>query len=185
MGVSEDETQGVILEVNCETDFVGRDEKFLAFSHKLVKSAIDSSAFETADLLNTSVPESEGITFDQERQTLSGKTGENIQLRRVAQLKGAFVGHYVHGGRIGVLVALDKAAPQCAKDVAMHIAASKPAAISEADMDPGVVQNEKDIFIAQAKESGKPDNIIEKMVEGRVSKFLKVVFIESTFCQRC
>ena len=83
------------------------------------------------------------------------------------------MGQYVHGGKIGVLVALDKPLPDLAKDIAMHVAASKPSAISESEMDPELVKNERDVFAAQARESGKPDNIVEKMVEGRIAKFLK------------
>ena len=172
-GISEDGAQGVILELNCETDFVGRDENFLAFADKLLHGALNSNISEEAALLNAITPGSDNISFDQERQNLSSKTGENVQLRRMSRLEGQNVNFYVHGGKIGVLVALDKPLPELAKDVAMHIAATNPSAISEADMDAALVESERNIFIAQAKESGKPDNIIEKMVEGRVSKFLK------------
>ncbi len=172
-GISEDGAQGVILELNCETDFVGRDENFLAFADKLLHGALNSNISEEAALLNAITPGSDNVSFDQERQNLSSKTGENVQLRRMSRLEGQNVNFYVHGGKIGVLVALDKPLPELAKDVAMHIAATNPSAISEADMDAALVESERNIFIAQAKESGKPDNIIEKMVEGRVSKFLK------------
>lgn len=171
--VSENGCSAVILELNCETDFVGRDENFLAFADKLLQGAIEGNISDEAVLLKSLVPGSDSVSFDQERQNLSSKTGENVQLRRINCLEGQNVSYYIHGGKIGVLVALDKVLPELAKDIAMHIAATNPSAISEADMDPALIESERNIFIAQAKESGKPDNIIEKMVEGRVSKFLK------------
>jgi elongation factor Ts len=108
------------------------------------------------------------------------KLGENIQVRRVAFVAEGHIGHYCHGDRIGVLVALDVNNPSLAKDIAMHIAASNPAAVYPEEISKELIEKEKEIFIAQASESGKPMDIIQKMVEGRVSKFLKEI---SLTCQ--
>ena len=121
------------------------------------------------------LPVSDG-TVDEARRTLIAKIGENIQIRRIVFVTSdEAVGGYLHGSRIGVLVAMKGGNPALAKDLAMHIAASKPLVVREAEVPQEEVAREREIFIAQAKESGKPDAIIEKMVEGRIKKFLAEV----------
>ena len=114
--------------------------------------------------------------MEKTRQDLSAKIGENVQIRRMALLESdGMVGSYLHGNRIGVLVAINQRAPELAKDLAMHIAATNPQAIDAERVPADIIQREREVFIAQSKESGKPDHIIEKMVSGRISKFLKEI----------
>src|SRR5262249_23946191 len=115
-------------------------------------------------------------SIEQARAELSAKIGENIQIRRLRCLHSdGFIGSYLHGGRIGVLVAITKREPELARDIAMHIAAANPQAVDAARVPADVVNREREIFIAQSRESGKPDHIIEKMVSGRIAKFLKEI----------
>lgn len=169
---SEDGKRAMILEINCETDFVGRDESFLAFANMVADRAVAEGATDVDAIMALTV---EGdTTIDQKRQELVAKIGENIKLRRVDMINSdGGVGHYLHGGRIGVIVAVNPANEDLAKDVAMHVAASKPKVVKADDMPAEVLTAEREIYMAQAKESGKPEEIIAKMVEGRVAKFLK------------
>lgn len=160
-----DNTVAFMAEVNSETDFVARDTSFNEFANKVAAEGLVNSVSDLAAM---------PAAIEEERMQLVNKIGENIQLRRVALLESTgTIGAYIHGGRIGVLVALDKNEQALAKDVAMHIAASNPASISEKDIPADLLERERDIFIDQAKQTGKPDNIIEKMVEGRIKKFIK------------
>ncbi len=174
IAMAPDNKTAVLLEVNCQTDFVGRDENFVAFSDELAQAILHNEANDIAAALALA-PAKSAKTFEEWRTQLVSKLGENIQARRFAKLEANMVGQYCHGNRIGVLVALDVVDEALARDVAMHIAASNPLAISAAGVPAEVIAKEKEIFTAQAKETGKPDNIIEKMIEGRVSKFLKEV----------
>ena len=167
-------TQAVILEINSETDFVSRDENFLQFSETLSTHALNVLPVDAAALLSATVADTEE-TFDAERKKLIAKVGENVQLRRLSCMQGQGVGGYVHGNRIGVLVKLSKNNVELAKDIAMHIAAVNPQAISAEELDQDSLAKEREIYLAQASNSGKPENIIEKMVEGRVSKYIKEV----------
>ncbi|MFU8797183.1 MAG: translation elongation factor Ts [Gammaproteobacteria bacterium] len=154
------ETQGMLsamVEVNCETDFVGRDENFINFSQQVAQSALTNNSTAT-DLCEA------------DRQALVAKIGENIQIRRVAVLAAS--GIYLHGSRIGVLIKLEGGTPELAKDLAMHIAASNPQVVNPEEVPADLVQKEKEIFMAQALESGKPKEIIEKMIGGRIKKYL-------------
>ena len=169
-------TVGHILEINCETDFVARDENFKKFAQALAKCGIDSQSNELSELMAQPMPEFDGMSAEQAREALVVKIGENIQVRRLGTLAAdGIVGHYLHGDRIGVLVALDKADAELAKDVAMHVAATNPMALDADEIPASVLDKEREIVSAQAKESGKPDNIVEKMVEGRIQKFIKEV----------
>lgn len=177
-----DNTAAMMVEVNCQTDFVGRDENFVAFSDQLAEAMLKNNIVCTEKAL-TLKPNNNHDSFDAWRKELINKIGENIQLRRAVKLdsKGA-IGQYCHSNRIGVLVALDKADEALARDIAMHIAASNPLAITPDEVSADLIAKEKEIFTAQAQESGKPANIIEKMVAGRVSKFLKeVALVEQPF----
>lgn len=156
---------GVMVEVNSETDFVARDDSFLAFVNRVAEQAFATRQDDVAALM---VGELETA-----REALVQKIGENIGVRRIAKLEAPVVGTYVHSNnRIAVLTALSGGDQELAKDIAMHVAAVNPQVLKPEDMSAEVVAAEKDIYIAQAAESGKPAEIIEKMVSGRVSKFL-------------
>lgn len=165
--VAEDGSYGVVVEVNSETDFVARDENFLAFVGKVVDAAFDGRQTDVAALM-------EG-ELEAAREALVQKIGENIGVRRIELVDAddGIVGAYVHGNnRIAVLTELKGGDQDLAKDVAMHVAAVNPQVVSPDDMPQDVVDKEKEIFTAQAQESGKPPEIIEKMIGGRIKKFL-------------
>ena len=168
--------QAMILEVNCETDFVAKDENFQGFSNQLADALLDQPGA-TADSAGELPLNNKGTqTVEAARQELVTKLGENISIRRFARLNktaGGTLGIYVHGIRIGVIVDLSADNPGLAKDLAMHIAASNPLCVNEEDVAPQVLENERQILLAQARQSGKPDEIIEKMVGGRIKKFLR------------
>jgi len=172
---SADETSAVMIEINSETDFVARDENFTNFSESVAQAALNSSASDVAILSEHAL--SAGHTIEQARQQLVAKIGENIKLRRMARLQceGGVVGYYLHGSRIGVMVAVKNGTEALAKDIAMHIAASKPMVVNRDQVSAEAIENERDIFTAQAKESGKPQEIIDKMIEGRINKFIDEV----------
>lgn len=173
VAVSSDKRTAVMIEVNSETDFVARDASFKAFADQAIQHALASKVDTVEALMQQTA---NGSTLDDSRQELVHKIGENIQVRRIHWVKAeGIIGAYLHGDRIGVLVALDKENETLAKDIAMHIAASKPESISETDVPAALIEKEKEIFRAQAKESGKPDNIIEKMIEGRIRKYFEEI----------
>ena len=157
---------GVVVEINSETDFVARDEGFQGFVQTVVDAAFDSKQTDMAALMSG---ELESL-----REALVQKIGENISPRRVSNIDATVVGGYVHSNnRIAVIVGLSGGDEALAKDVAMHVAAVNPAVVSSDQMSAEVVAAEKEIYAAQARESGKPEEIIEKMIAGRVNKFLK------------
>lgn len=170
-----DAQSAVMLEVNSETDFVARDTGFMAFAAACGQTALASN-IKQVDELKTMPLVNESMTVEEARQQLVAKIGENIQLRRLTTLttQGA-IGTYLHGTRIGVLVAIDGKDVQVAKDIAMHIAASKPKVIQPADVSSELIEQERVIYSAQAAESGKPQAIIDKMVDGRIQKFLSEI----------
>jgi elongation factor Ts len=161
-----------IVEVNCETDFVAKDANFVDFTALVADAVITGKPDSVEALMATAT--GEGSTLEEARQNLVAKIGENIQVRRfqIMDVAGGTVGSYLHGARIGVIVDMKGGDADLAKDVAMHIAASKPACVSEKDVPPEMVEKEKEILIAQAESSGKPREIIEKMIEGRLRKYL-------------
>ena len=157
---------GVVVEINSETDFVARDEGFQGFVQTVVDAAFDSKQTDMAALMSG---ELESL-----REALVQKIGENISPRRVSNIDATVVGGYVHSNnRIAVIVGLSGGDEALAKDVAMHVAAVNPTVVSSDQMSAEVVAAEKEIYAAQARESGKPEEIIEKMIAGRVNKFLK------------
>ena len=165
--MAEDGSYGIVAEINSETDFVARDENFLAFVGKVADAAFAGRQTDVAALM-------EG-ELEAAREALVQKIGENIGVRRIELVTAdaGVVGAYVHGNnRIAVLVELKAGDQDLAKDVAMHVAAVNPQVVSPADMPEEVVAKEKEIYTAQAAESGKPPEIIEKMIGGRVKKFL-------------
>jgi len=174
--VTDDGKQAVMLEINSETDFVARDENFLQFAQTVSEAALNSKVDNIQQLLSTQLP-SQAQSVDEARKALIGKVGENINLRRIGstQHPNSLVGTYLHGGRIGVIVELDGGNIELAKDIAMHIAASRPIVVEPSDVPAELVAKEQEIFAAQAATSGKPPAIIEKMVAGRLKKFLDEV----------
>lgn len=164
--VAADGKSAYIAEINCETDFVARDENFQAFAAMVAEKglAAQSNDFDKLD----------GV--EEARQQLVHKLGENIQLRRAYFMTASgAVYAYNHGSRIGVLIGMDVANETLGKDIAMHIAALNPLAIDESNLDKSLLAKERDIASDQARQSGKPENIIEKMVEGRIAKYIKEV----------
>ncbi|OGT97139.1 MAG: translation elongation factor Ts [Gammaproteobacteria bacterium RIFOXYB2_FULL_38_6] len=162
--------KALMAEFNSETDFVARGDDFIEFANRIAQAALENDAADIEAMNNLTI---DGKSVEDIRQGLIAKMGENIQLRRMILLESSgVVGSYLHNGRIGVLVALDKPELELAKEIAMHIAAMRPIAVSGDDIPEELVAREKEVFTAQAKESGKPDNIIEKMIGGRINKFL-------------
>lgn len=157
-----------MMEVNSETDFVARDEGFLAFGSKLIDAA---SANKINDINVLNETEVDGVKISDLRNTLVAKIGENISPRRVISVEGDNLGAYVHGGRIGVISILNGGDEELAKDIAMHIAAASPQYVKPEDVPAEVVEKEKEIQIEIAIQSGKPAEIAEKMVVGRMKKF--------------
>ena len=174
--VSADGKTGILLEVNSETDFVARDDNFLNFANGVADRVLATKETDMAKLLETAMVEGGSDSIETTRSALVQKIGENIQVRRsyVVESEG-LVSAYVHSGKIGVLVALNGGNDDLGKDVAMHVAASNPLVVNPDQVDQATLDKEKEIFSAQAAESGKPADIIEKMVQGRISKFLKEV----------
>ncbi|MFQ5469578.1 MAG: translation elongation factor Ts [Gammaproteobacteria bacterium] len=178
MNISDDGKSAALVEVNCETDFVAKGDDFTSFANAVLE-AVQANNPADVNALNELVL-SDGKTVTIVRQELVAKLGENINVRRFATVnsESGVIGGYLHGTRIGVLVDLDGGQPDLAKDVAMHVAASKPLAISDKDVPADVIEKEKEIFSEQAAESGKPAEIIEKMVSGRIRKFLAEITLD-------
>ena len=174
LATSADGKQASLVEVNCETDFVAKDKQFQAYCTQLAGLVLGSD-IDTVEALGAATLES-GLSAEQARLELVTKIGENIRIRRLQNMRSEHtIAGYLHGNRIGVLVEYSGGDATLGKDVAMHVAASRPACVSEEDVDEEVLAKERGIFKAQAEASGKPENIIEKIVEGRVKKFLKEI----------
>jgi len=174
VSVADDGKSAAIVEVNCETDFVAKNDDFRAFVNDVAKLADRDRPADVAAL--SALTLASGETVDARRVALVQKIGENIALRRFARVEAkGRIASYVHGARIGVLVDITGGDAVLGKDVAMHIAASKPTAVSQDQVPADVVAKERSIAAARAAESGKPANIVEKMVEGAVAKFLSEV----------
>lgn len=174
IGVRVEEGIAVIVEVNCETDFAARGDNFRRFVTTVTDTIFDSKTTDVEKLL------ADGL--ETIREELVQKIGENISIRRAARLEGA-VANYIHtNGKIGVLVELEGGSGELGKNVAMHIAAVNPLYIDSSEVPADIVSSEKEIFVAQAAESGKPPEIVEKMVQGRVNKFLAgISLVEQPF----
>ena len=174
IAINDANTVAVMVEINSETDFVARDDNFLNFCDKVANAALAAGETDAAKIAELKLED--GSTVEEARQALVQKIGENIQVRRAAKLEtdGA-IGAYVHGGRIGVLVALKGGDAELGKDVAMHVAAVNPMVISGDQVPAEVLEKEKEIIRAQPDMEGKPAEIVEKMLGGRINKFLKEV----------
>ena len=170
LATSDDGRHAVMVEVNSETDFVAKDGNFNAFANAVAAKALATAPADVDALLASDL---DGQTVEEARQALIAKIGENIQVRRFVRTDtDATLGGYVHGGKIGVLVEVEGGDAELAHDVALHIAAMNPEFISDDDVPADVIAKEKDILVAQAADSGKPAEIIEKMVTGRLRKHL-------------
>jgi len=172
--IAADGKAGALVEINCETDFVAKNEEFLSFAGALAELVV---AQKPADVDALSHLPFDGASVDEARKSLVGKIGENLAIRRfVRMVADGKLASYIHSGaKIGVLVDVCGGDAVLAKDLAMHIAASKPIALNAAEVPAAVVEKEREIATAKAAESGKPANIVEKMVEGSVQKFLREV----------
>lgn len=170
--IADDGNYGVLIEVNSETDFVARDENFLNFAEQVLDAAFNNKSADVAALLEGGLEET--------RQALVQKIGENINLRRVERVafedaNAGIVESYIHNNKIGVLVAITGGEESLARDIAMHIAAVNPMVTRAEDVPEDVLAKESEIYSAQAKESGKPEEIVKKMIEGRLRKFVAEV----------
>lgn len=175
LALSADRKKAVILEINSETDFVARDENFMNFAEAVAQTALINNS-QTIEALSQTQLDNKETTVEQARQELVSKIGENIQIRRMEQVQSeGIIGSYIHSSKIGVLVCLKNGDEELAKGIAMHIAASKPLVVRNDQVSAEAIENEREVFTAQAKESGKPQAIIDKMIEGRIEKFLQEV----------
>jgi len=163
-----------LIEINSETDFAAKDSKFKDFASEVAEYLVNNKITDMADLSSI---------FEEKRQSLIQSIGENIQLRRLQTLdvpSGGCIGAYLHSdGKLGALVSIDTDNMELAKDLAMHVSATNPTCLQSEDIDPELLQRERSIFLAQAEESGKDESIMEKMVEGKVKRFLSEVTLVS------
>jgi elongation factor Ts len=173
--LSDDKKTAAMVEVNCETDFVAKKEDFQGFAASIAKRVLADDPADIDALLAMPLNDADSSTIEDTRKSLIASIGENISVRRFIRIESSNpMACYSHGVRIGVLVDYSGGDATLGKDLAMHIAAHdpRPVCISEDQVPPELVEGERNIFTAQARESGKPDNIIEKMIEGRIRKFL-------------
>jgi len=181
--ISEDSKTAVILEVNCETDFVAINEAFVAFSNAVAKQIVNSNVATVEELLEAKYIEDQNVTIKDALTALIAKLGENMNIRRFEKLavENGGINGYIHGdGKIGVLVQLDCATTNnelltVAKDIAMQVAATNPLFLDDNNVDHEMLDKEREIYRVQALNEGKPEKIVEKMVEGRIQKYLKEV----------
>jgi len=167
---SNDGKSGAIVEVNSETDFVAGGDEFGAFAQAVADAVLKAGPADLEAVM--SLPMAAGQTVEEARRALVAKIGENIQVRRFGLIKAAGeLGDYLHGSRIGVLVAMNSGTADLARDVAMHVAASRPQYVSNDQVPADVVAKEKEILMEQSRQEGKPEEIVEKMVIGRLKKF--------------
>ncbi len=176
VAVSADGARGALVEVNCETDFVAREEEFRAFVGAVAERVLADGVTDVSALGALPVGQG-GPSIDERRLELVAKIGENMTVRRAEVVESADgrIGAYVHGGRIGVLVDVSGGDEVVAKDVAMHVAASQPLSVDADGLPAGVLAKEREILLAQVADSGKPPEIQEKMISGRLAKYLKEV----------
>jgi elongation factor Ts len=169
--------RAAMVEINCETDFVAKGDDFAAFAQAVADSVLQHAPTDIDALMSLPIASDDAVSVEAKRQALISKLGENIQVRRFHHMAadGGKIGVYLHGSRIGVLVDLKGGDDALAKDIAMHVAASRPLCVSENDVPPELLEKERAIFTAQAESSGKPAEIIDKMVQGRLKKYLSEI----------
>lgn len=175
IALEEDQRAAAMVEVNCETDFVAKEPAFKEFVDLIARRVLEEEPADDAAL--SALLLEEGQTIEERRRELIGRIGENMNVRRFVRIRSASgrLSAYLHGGRIGVLVEADGSADmleQAGKNVAMHVAASRPLCVGESDVPADVLEKERAILVAQAEDSGKPSEIVEKMVQGRLKKYL-------------
>ncbi len=177
ISISADGKLGAMIEVNCETDFVAKNDDFLAFTRNLAALVVNANPADVTALSAMKIGES---TAEDARAQLIGKIGENVTVRRYTRvLAQGKLASYVHGAKIGVLIDVVGGDEVLAKDIAMHIAASKPRALDASGIAPDLIDAERRVAIEKAKEAGKPEAMLEKIAEGTVQKFLKEVTLLS------
>ncbi len=178
IAINDEKSEGAIVEVNSETDFVAKDENFIEFAEAVGAAVLADKPVDIPAL--SSLPLETGESIEETRANLVSKIGENIQIRRFELIttEEGSLSSYLHGERIGVLLSMIGGDEQLGKDIAMHIAASNPACVSEEQVPEDVLAKEKEILVAQAEGSGKPAEIIEKMVQGRLRKYLSEITLE-------
>lgn len=171
--ISADGKHGVLIEVNCETDFVARDDSFSTFAERVADYAAARRPESMDQLLNGILQSGERV--EEARHTLIGRVGENVSVRRFesVEVEEGRISGYLHGRKIGVLVSVQRGTEALGHDLAMHIAASNPLGIDESGIPENELIREREIYLSQAKDTGKPPNVIEKIVDGRMKKYLR------------
>ena len=179
--ISDSAKLGAMVEVNCETDFVAKNDDFLAFADNVAKLIAEKNPIDIDALL--ALPMADGDTAEEIRVSLVGKIGENVSIRRFERIEtDGQLAQYIHGKKSGAMVNLSASDATLGKDIAMHIVASKPAYICKDDVPAEVIAKERNIYTAQTAESGKSADIVAKMVDGRITKFLaEISLLEQTF----
>jgi elongation factor Ts len=179
--ITSDCKAALMLEINCETDFVARDQSFVDFANFVAAQGLVAKISDVNSLIKLNIGGQK--TVEQAREDLVAKLGENINIRRVVNMfSEGTIGYYLHGNRIGVLVQLSVEDNDLARNVAMHIAAAKPLAVNVTDLSPELLAKEKEIYLAQIKDSGKPEAILEKMISGKVQKFInEAVLLQQSY----
>ena len=172
IGIKQDSHKTVLVEINCETDFVANDENFKDFVEQVLKIALEQEVSSIHELLTVRV---NNKSLKEVANELSAKVGEKIDLRRIEVLMNGVnsVSYYLHGGKIGAAVTFDGSDGEAARDIAMHIAATSPAALDESKIPSDLLERERNVYLGQAENSGKPAEIVEKMVAGKLNKFIK------------
>jgi elongation factor Ts len=171
--IAQADGRALLVEVNSQTDFVAKDENFTVFANKVAEIALANNTADVAAI--AALPYGDGQSIEEARVALVQKIGENIQVRRAVLVEGANLAVYRHGLKIGVVVAYTGGDAETGKGVAMHVAAFNPLAINAEDVPAEVLEREKEIFAAKARESGKPEAIVEKMITGSLDKYLNEV----------
>jgi elongation factor Ts len=171
-----DGKSAAMAEVNCETDFVAKDESFSSFAAAVANRALDSEADDVETLVQLPLNDGEDTTIEQAREALVAKIGENMSVRRFVRMRSSGgIYSYLHGVRIGVLVDMEGGDEELGRDIAMHIAASNPLCVAESDVPADVIEKEREIYREEARQSGKPENILDKIIEGKMRKYLEGV----------
>ncbi len=176
ISTADDGKSAAMAEVNCETDFVAKDENFSSFAAAVVDRVRNSEADDVAALVQLPLRDGEATTIEEAREALVAKIGENMSVRRFVRMStSGGIYSYRHGVRIGVLVDMEGGDEELGRDIAMHIAASNPLCVAESDVPADVLEKEREIYRDEARQSGKPENILDKIIEGKVRKYLEGV----------
>lgn len=178
--ISKDGKSGTLLEVNSETDFCAKNEEFINFSNKLAQTIVEKDVNNIESLSSQQI---DNLSVEELRTQLIGKIGENISARRFVNIKAkGSLYSYIHGSKLGVILDLESGNDELGKDLAMHIAAAKPKAIDKTGVEAEIIETERRVAIEKAKEAGKPEDMITKIADGSINKFLKeVTLLNQTF----